>query len=258
MFEWLDQELSQIKNKKFHVIHNPSTTTVTEVDRNILPPSYLAFVEKYGGAKLYRKDGYYQVGILDSPVPLILSNNENLLCIGHYLSSQACFKQSQLALRQEAPIFEWNGQSLRRVADSFEQWLTKRAADARKSYIKTQWKEIMSGPKPFNADEQSIVDARRQISWRLAGFNDNGDARIAVKNNSNIVLPYLSIGARSKDNTIEGRIWLNIADVQPGEERIIEHPGYKDQIARNNLELFPLPDPEPEDRSSFWEFRTRK
>ena len=41
-------------------------------------------------------------------------------------------------------MFESAGSRLRKVATTFDEWLTKRAARARKKYTKAQWSAVLS------------------------------------------------------------------------------------------------------------------
>lgn len=258
MYEWLEREISEIKTRKFHVIAGDKVGMGLHQSAEVyssLPPSYVAFVSKFGTAKLYRIGGAYQVGVLNPPKEKILKNGEKLLHIGHFDDSTAYFRCSLMFPGKESPVFEWTEDGFEMIADSFEQWLTQRCMDARDSYTEEEWQDILNGPAPFTAEEEAIVEARQHFKWRLVGFDDNGDMAIAVRNDSNLVLPYLSIGIRAKDNTLEGGAWLDVSDIQPGQESIVKHPGYKQQIQPDNTEVYPLPDPLPEDRERYWEFR---
>ncbi len=258
MYEWLEREISEIKSRKFHIIEAEKVGIFLDSSQKMdssLSPSYVAFISKFGAAKLYRKLSYYQVGILNPPIEEIFKHGAKLLCIGHFDDAKAYIRPALVDLGNESPVYELTEEGFEQIADSFEEWLTKRCQDARKSYTKKQWKEIVNGPKPFTTKEQAIVEARRQFSWRVIGFDDNGDATIEVRNNSKLVLPYLSVGVRAKDNTLEGGAWLDVSGIQPGEEGIIKREIYKKLIKPDNTEVYSLPDPLPEDRERYWEFR---
>ena len=260
MYEWLEKEISEIKWRKFHIIDTDSVGNIypelPEVYSS-LPPSYMVFVSKFSSANFYKnltRDSY-QIGVIYPPQEKILKNGEKLLCIGHFDDSKAYFRCSELVPGSESSVLEWTEEGFEQIADSFEEWLTKRCKDARKSYTKKAWKEIVNRPKPFTAKEEAIVEARRQFQWRFIGFDDGGDAMIEVKNNSQLVLPYLSIGVRTKDNTLEGGAWLDVSDIKPGQECVIKRGLYKNLITPDNTEVYSLPEPLPEDRERYWEFR---
>ncbi len=259
MYEWLEKEVSEIKWRKFHIIDNEFAGSISPELAEVyssLPPSYMVFVSKFASAKLYRnitRDSC-QVGVIYPPQEKILKNGEKLLRIGHFDDSKAYFRCSELFPGRESSVLEWTEEGFEQIADSFEEWLTKRCQDARKSYTKKKWKEIVNGPQPFTAKEEAIVEARRQFSWRVIGFDDNGDATIEVRNNSKLVLPYLSVGVRAKD-TLEGGAWLDVSGIKPGQECIVKREIYKKLIKPDNTEVYSLPDPLPEDRERYWEFR---
>lgn len=262
MYEWLDEEIATINTKNFHVIDihkKDELLSLPAESFSLLPPSYIAFVSKYGLAKLYGEGGYsYQIGVLSSPETIKFKSGETLLIIGHYDDSKAYFKYSLLAKGSDSPVFEWADEGLEKIANSFEEWITIRAEDARDSYSEEEWEEIINGPKPFSSEEEQIIQARKKITWELIGFTDDNNLIIKVKNNSNLTLPYLTIGFQGKydkHNSMRGAIWLDVSQVIPGQESVLVHPGYKEIVDRENIELYQLPDPIPEDRSRFWEFR---
>lgn len=253
MFEWLEDEAASIRTRNFHQFAPVAVPT-----DSALPPSYIEFARRFGNARLYRKGAYYLVGVVCPPVAVPESSGE-LLRFGHYDSSVAFFDGAMPSMGPESPVFESadrHGKGRRRVADGFETWLLDRCKKARARYGEREWREVLSGPRPFTPEEADIVAARSKFNWRLEGFADDGDAIIRVANSSQRRLPFLTAGARAKDGSMDGRVWLKVGDIGPGEERLVRHPAYKGQIERGNIEFYPLPDPAPEDRDLFWEFRT--
>lgn len=265
MYEWLETEISEIKTPKFHVIEGNKLDRELHRSKKIdlsLPPSYVAFVRKFGGAKLYRRSSYYEVGVLNSPQEKIFNNGEILLRIGHFDDSKAYFICSELIPGREASIYEWTEDGFEKIADSFEEWLIIRCTDARESYDVKEWEEILKGPKPFTSEEEAIVEARKHFQWQIVGFDENSNVKIAVRNNSNLVLPYLTIGMRTKNPTQDGQVWesairLNISDIQPGQEHIIEHQIPQQIFTPDNTEFFQLAVPTPEERDKYWEFKEK-
>ena len=184
-----------------------------------------------------------------------LQNGVRVLCIGHFLSNKAYFKSSLISPDKDSPVFEETNNRLLKIADNFEDWFTKRSAKARAFYTKREWKQILKGPKPFSNHEELLCSARKKYKWQFIEFDDEGNAKISVKNDSDLVLPFLTVGVRTKDNSYSGRIWLNVAGIEPGENKIISHPCYREQFARDNIELYAMDDPIPEEREIYWEFR---
>jgi hypothetical protein len=62
---------------------------------------------------------------------------------------------------------------------------------------------------------------------------------------------------RNKLGTFVGRIWVPVEKLEPGQTATYEVDCYRRQVPGETLELFDLPEPQPEDRESFWEFRVR-
>jgi len=110
--------------------------------------------------------------------------------------------------------------------------------------------------RPFSKRELDIVEARRLFKWQHLGFAENGDSIFAVSNESAMVLPYLTIGVQGKDATqLVGGAWLNVSGIAPGQTGKVEHPCYKETLAPEAHEFFNKPDPTPETRDGFWEFK---
>jgi len=259
MYKWLEKELSEIKWRKFHVIHNDVVARIPSEPAEISsswPLSYIAFVSTFGTAKLYRNltRNSYQVGVIYPPQEEIFKDGEKLLYIGHFVDSKAYIIPSMVDVNNESPVYELTEEGFEYIADSFKKWLRKRCKDARKSYSKEEWKEIVNGPAPFTPKEEAIIEARRQFSWRVIGFDGDGDAIFEVKNNSQLVLPYLSVGVRTKDNTLVGAARLDVFGIKPGQEGVVKRELYKKLIKPDNTEVYSLPDPLPEDRERYWEF----
>lgn len=262
MFEWLEQELGTIKTRRFHVVDGPAAATlraaVEESDAPI-PRSYKEFVLRFGDVKLYRRLDYYLVGVLAAPVEELTQDGEKLYRVGHYQSANAYFKAALLHGEEESPVFQGHDGRLVSVANGFETWLTKACESARRSFTKKEWRAIEKGPPPFSDQEKRIVEARRKFRWRVVGPSGNGDIRFEVHNGADMVLPFLSVGIRGKrrdtDSMLEGGVWLSVESVLPGQTAVIEKDCYKDAVEPQDVVAFEKPDPDPEDRDRYWEFR---
>lgn len=262
MFEWLAYEMSKVNTRKFFVVtpltpHNRKVLAQVEL---ALPPSYHHFMLEFGEAKLYRIGDSYRVQVFALPR---IEENEGAqrVCIGRTEDTLAYFKTELLKKDCESPIFEWHypRRIEQRKGESFEEWLRKHCARVRKYYTKNEWRAIEEGPPAFDASEKRIIEARRLFRWDIVGIADNGDVEFQVYNGSNLVLPYLSIGIRGKmrhiDDTLEGGVWLPIASVLPGHSAVIAKDCYKNVVDPKDVVAFAEPDPEPEDRDRYWEFR---
>lgn len=259
MYKWLLAEIAQIKTNNFHIVDGPLSAENKELVQTSaipVPPAYKEFVIQFGNAKLYRQGGGYLVKVYAVPQDAQAENGEGLLLFGRTDMGLAYFKESLLVQGDESPVFEWRGHGkLYRTAPGFEQWLQSKCAAARKTFKKKRWEQIKEGPPPFSEWEQKIVEARRKFKWSITGIASNGDIQYQVYNGSDMVLPYLSIGIRGKHGKNNGGVWLPISSVLPGQTRVIEKDSYKNVLAPEDVEAFEKPDPGPEDRDRYWEFK---
>jgi len=259
MFEWLETEIASIKTRKFHVVDGPADEALRQAVAKCdlpIPRSYKEFVLRFGNARFYRELSYYKVGVLACPKEeRYKEDGESFYRFGHNDSNGAYFKQSLFREGEETPVFEAGNATMHRVADGFEAWLTKRCKAARGKYKKRQWAAIVAGPPPFTPEEQRIVEARRQFACRAVGVTRDGAFLFEVTNGSRMILPFLSVGLRSKDNSLKGGIWLGVSHVCPGRTAIVEHEVYTGMSDPSAVQVFVLPDPEPEDRAGYWEFK---
>jgi hypothetical protein len=263
MFNWLATEIATIKTSGFHVVDGrASNEPVAAILRSGLsvPPSYKEFVLQFGNARLYRRGSVFAVQVSACPTE-VDHENETLLQFGQTDLSPAYFKCALLLDGQETPVFEWRDErGLDQVADDFGSWLCVRCEAARAAFSNAEWRGILAGPAPFTLHELRIVEARRKFQWRVAGIAANGDLRFEVYNGSNMTLPYLSIGVRGrlrppKSGPLNGGVWLPVSTIHPGESRFIEKDCYKDVVDPLDIEVFAKPDPQPESRDRYWEFR---
>lgn len=259
MFEWLDEELAEIKTPKFHLIDGPAPADLRQAIETCeiaLPRSYKEFVLRYGTAKLYREGSYYKVTVYAGPREAETKEGDQLVNFGRTDHSLAYFKAALLVEGQESPVFEWaEPDGLRKTAKGFEAWISQKCKSARRQYDRRTWDSILKGPKPFTQEEQDIVNARKQYRWRVIGVAENGNLLFEVHNGSSMTLPYLSIGVRDKHGGLEGGVWLPVSHVGPLQTAIVEKDCYKAYLDPRNAETFAEPDPEPEDRDRYWEFK---
>ena len=262
MFEWLQAELREIKTNKFHVVDGPAGKRLRKAIKTsklAAPRAYKDFALQFGNANLYRQDDYvdrYHVVVLAS-MRDAEHKESSLRWFGEYAGRSAYFKEELLNLEDDSPVFEWvvgPYSHLQQVADGFVQWLEKRCQSAKKKYTKRRWKELVSGPEPLTAKEQQVVKARSKFRWRVVGIAKNGALRFEVKNDSAIVLPYLTIGVDNEQRSIRGAIFLPTSDVRPGQTKIVEHRCYKGYLRPEEHVAFDFPAPGPEDRGRYAEF----
>jgi len=263
MYEWLNEEISRIRTRRFHMVDGPASA---ETRRSIvscdapLPPSYKDFILRFGNAALYRHGTFYYITISASPINSVTDSGERYLQFGRTWTSNVFFKQDLLSRGRESPVFEEFTNTFCKTADSFDVWLKAKATSARKRFKKNEWDAIVKGPMPFTAEEIERVEARKSFKWRIIGISPNDDLCFEIHNGSSMTLPYLSIGIRGnlrppKNGPLTGGVFIPVSTISPGMTKVIEFDCYKQFVSPVDVEAFDLPDPRPEDREEYWEFR---
>jgi hypothetical protein len=258
MFEWLAKEIASIKTKRFHVIGRGLDAEDRKKLENVcpdFPPSYLAFLRKFGEARLYRSGGGYDVIVKGLPEKIVNVTHGVMYFIGWHDDEKAFFFADRLVAGEESPVYQLGEAGFHMAAGSFAEWLQAACHAARMRYNEDEWRAILKGPPPWTRQERAILERRRGFECALVGVSVSGGLLFKVTNHSQGTLPFLSIGLRSKQGTLEGGAWLPTGHLRPGETAIIEKQCYQGLIPPDDLELVPLPDPEPEDRARYWEFR---
>lgn len=259
MFEWLQREVAIIKTPRFHVIDGPATGKLREAVTQSslpLPKSYTEFVLRFGNAKLYRnaRNASYRIGVFSGPRSGKLRDGSLVYEVGFHDGARV-FIEPVKGSRGGA-VWEAESGSQQRVHSNFGEWLKESCARAREQYTVEEWSEILQGPKPFTPEEQEILAARRHISWRLTGIDVDGSHLFEVKNSSNRSIPVLTIGVRSKDGRLNGAAVLQIGHVGPGQKAEVRASCYKGLRPPEDIEVFDLPGPRPEDREFFAELES--
>lgn len=183
-----------------------------------------------------------------------------LVHIGKTWTSYVYFKEALLVEGKESPVFEYFQNCFRKTANGFEEWLRTKGRSARGRFKKKEWDAIEKGPLPFTEEELAIVEARNHFRWRLVGVASNENLVFEIHNGSTITLPYLSVGVRGRlrppnSGPLNGGAYLPVASVRPGETKLVEDDCYKKYVVPEDTEVFELPEPGPEDRKQYWEFK---
>jgi hypothetical protein len=261
MFEWLEEEIRSVRTPHFHEVDGPAPPdlrSAVEQSPVALPPSYKEFVLRFGNVKLYRYSHLYWVRVYAAPRQAESARGEPLLNFGRTAVGFVYFKEALLLPGGESPVFEYCGPEFgwRRTAKGFEQWIRKECNAARRQFKKRgEWEAILQGPAPFTEQEEAIVEARKHFLWRVVGISDNGDLRFEVRNDSSLILPFLTVGVRHKGGEVFGGIKLPVSGIRPGQTAIIEIDCYKKTHDPHKVEPFQEPDPEPALRDLYWEFK---
>ncbi len=264
MFEWFEAEMAQVNTNKFFLVDGPASPELRRAIESSdfpIPKSYRDFVLRFGNSRLYRRSSYWLVEVYAGPREEVSKAGEPLIHFGRTESSLAYFKENLLVEDGESPVFEWrHGQGLRHVSDSFPVWLEYRCGWARKQYSPKEWKAIQEGPPPFTERELEVVNARRKFRSQIVGIAPSGDLVIEISNSSTLTLPYLTIGIRGElkspnSGPLNGAVRIPVGSIGPGKTSRIQHNCCKSLVRPEDVEFFDLPDPEPEDRQLYWEFR---
>jgi hypothetical protein len=256
MFEWLEKELLAVKTPQFHSIDGPASPELREAvagARVAVPSAYRQFVLKFGNAKLYRTSRTgYRIGVFAGPREATLADGSLIYHIGWHDGASVYLKPRSTS--DEFPIFEFEEETENRVASDFEDWLKKACAHARHAYGEKKWAAIVEGPIPFTHEEEDMLETRRLVSWKVLGVDANGKHRFEVINNGQHVMPVLTVGVRSRDGALNGAVCLDLNSVGPGQRGVLHVSCYKDLVPPQEIEIFELPEPRPEDREYYWEF----
>lgn len=259
MFEWLEQEISAIKTPRFHMVEGPADAILQEAVMQSslpLPPSYRKFVLKFGNVKLYRRaqSDSHRIGVFAGPREAILSDGVRIYHLGFHDGASVYVKPGSSSTG--VPVFEFESGSEEKVADDFEGWLRESCALARNAYGKEKWARIVRGPKPFTKAEQEVVEARRAINWRVLGVDAYGNHIFEVTNGSGRALSVITVGIRSLNGRLNGAVLLKIGHIGPGQTGTVHAGCYRGLVSPSEIEIFALPDPQPEDRERYAEFGT--
>jgi hypothetical protein len=256
MYEWLEKEISAIKTRGFHQVDGPADSKLREAvlqSTLSLPESYRAFVLKFGNAKLYRTaDHAYLLGVFAGPRSKALRGGSAIYEIGFHDGAKVCVRPAVNSRGFQLLEIEASSKSL--ISEDFEEWLERSSDSARRSYGTEKWQEILLGPAPFTAEEEEVIEARRQIRWRVVGTDPSGDKVFEVTNGGNRTIPVLTVGLRSRNGRLNGEVRLKIGHVRPGHTAQLHASCYKDLMSPDEIEAFALPDPTPEDRDYYGEF----
>lgn len=256
MYEWLEQELAAVKTPRFHIVDGPADSRLREavMQSSIqMPSSYKEFVLRFGNARLYRRsrNDSYIIGVFAGPRMQTLNDGTQLYQVGFHDS--ACVSV-ELGLAG-CPVFEFEAGLEEKAADDFDEWLEASCAAARDQYNEEQWAGILRGPEPFTQEENEIIETRRLFHWRVLGIDEDKNHIFEIGNASCRRLPALTVGVRSKDGRLNGAIRLRTEDIGPGQTTILHVGCYKGLKSAEEIEIFALPDPQPEDREYFSELQ---
>jgi hypothetical protein len=252
MYEWFADELRRIRWPGFHRL--APCPNLDALDPR-LPPSYVAFIHEFGAGNLYLRDGYYQMGVKCPPEPIQTSEGECFV-VGYTESIDVVFIASELAIGIEARLYDLIDGVPEEVAFDFASWLEISANDVREEYSKEEWLQLERGPTPFDESELAIVKARRAFTSELLGAGRGPhDLRVRIRNGSDRVLPWLTVGVRHREGVVQGGVPIDVSSIRPGEEKLVDVPGYL-TLEPEDAVLIDLPEPTPATRNEYSELAT--
>lgn len=260
MYEDLKKEILSVKMPGFHQIGEPlNERNERYVMESLLkvPYSYKRFIIEFNFVRLFRYGRRnWRIRIWSEPAPYEDERFGNFELLGRYYAhfhGTICFKESEIDSEKEIPVYEWYNSGPQKAADSFEEWIRKRFLARKRKYNKSEWKHATREPEPFNESEFRILEARKHILWNLEK-GENGKLFFHVTNESETVIPYLTLDVNWKNTTPFTEIVLDIRDLQPNASKTISIvPSWG---KRTDYDVTDTDPPQPEDREYFAEFRT--
>jgi hypothetical protein len=215
------------------------------------PPSYIEFLTRYGGVKLFREGLGYLMTV--SPTPVKVDDDEygELFRFGSYDDSYYYFSPTSMKPNEESPVYAFVDGELVPVAHSFSEWISLGSTELLSRQTPMPDGEVTTA---FSEQEQMIVRHRRQYLWQIIGRTEKFVV-INITNASDATLDCITLGVRSIDRTINGAVKVDVRDVAKGMSKNINLDCYSHLVHPSRVELFNLPEPTPSTRSTYFEFQ---
>lgn len=249
MFEWLSEELASIHTSKFHLIEGGDGLLQEAIRESELglADDYKTFVVKYGNSRFFRQSLFgYRLGVMAGPQRV--NQNSSAYRVGYD-------NGEPIHLRNDCEgVF---GRNLKKpVADSFGSWFEGAYQRIKKKeYSNSDWIAIKEGPQAFDAREEAVVEARKKFTWNDVGLDETGNRLIEITNDSDIRIPCLTLGVRSRDGNLNGAVIVEVMGLSPRMTQVFAIDCYKQYYAPVDLKLFDIPRPGPEDRDYLAELK---
>ncbi|VTR99026.1 Uncharacterized protein OS=Planctomyces maris DSM 8797 GN=PM8797T_10294 PE=4 SV=1 [Tuwongella immobilis] len=215
------------------------------------PPSYIEFLTRYGGVKLFREGFGYQMAVLPTPMKVDDDDYGDLYQFGWYHDSFCYFSPTFMKPGAESPVYEIDDGELVMVAPSFSEWFSRGA-----TALLSQQPLMGEGELAvtFSEQEQAIVRRRTQYQWHITGRTEKFVV-INMTNLSDATLDFITIGVRSIDRSLNGAVRVDVRDLAVGMSKDIPLDCYSELVHPSQVELFNLPEPSPATRSMYFEFQ---
>ncbi len=215
------------------------------------PPSYIDFLTRYGGVKLFREGLGYLMTVLPNPVMLDDDEYGDLLRFGSYDDSYCYFSPTSMKPNEETPVYILDDGELVMVASSFSEWFSLCATELLSRYPSMRDGEAVAA---FSEQEQLIVRSRKQYQWHITGCTDKFVV-VNITNASDTTLDCITLGVRSIDRRVNGAVKVDVRDLAVGMSKDTSLDCYSDLVDPFQVELYNLPDPTPGTRSMYFEFQ---
>jgi len=257
-YKWLTDATAEVENSSFFRFEKCKDSELNNFEKThfALPSDYRDFVRQNGSAFLFRdpRSNWHRLRVFAPPKHFEADEPRGqLFQIGYYVNTgYACYLACDGRINESGAVFRGDCFPLRKLADSFQEWLLKSFNRAKREYPKSDWGAMVASAPPFDERELNILRAIPKFKVRKIGATGNGNVLFEVENQSSMFLPYLSIGLRW--GKLDGGAFLRTQDIRPGSKKVIEQACYKGAVDAEKLELFSLPLPTPEDRRYYREF----
>jgi hypothetical protein len=215
------------------------------------PPSYIEFLTRYGGVKLFREGLGYLMTVLPTPVKVDDEEYGELFRFGSYDDSYCYFSQASMKPNEESPVYILDDGELVPVAHSFSEWFSLGSTELLSRHAPMPDGGVATA---FSEQEQMVVRQRKQYVWQVIGHTDNFVV-INITNASDAMLNCITLGVRSMDRTLYGAVRVDVSDVAKGMSKTVNLDCYSHLVHPSQVELFDLPEPTPGTRSTYFEFQ---
>jgi hypothetical protein len=262
MFTWHKDLLESVKTPKFFLTYKSTDwheLAVLENHFGALPSDYKQFLAECGAGKFVRQwsRDLYGFRIFSNPQRAAFDPAE--VCLVAETEAGSLFgyrlKESHRLIEfcgpKETPLDLPVGEVFRCQIDHLVN-----------GYGKRRLAEIVRGPEPFTERELELVRAlgefeiNVQVSGEQFEFN--------IQNNSSLELDFITLGAiivrqrpgldgNARPYGGNGRIWLDVSGIKPGESAIRYQSCYHSLANPEDIQIYRL-FPGPEDRRYFKEF----
>lgn len=151
---------------------------------------------------------------------------------------------------EKAQLLITHASGLKRLNQTFVQWLGEQYRIHRSRYGVRRWKYLMAGPKPFTPKEEEILANRLQWSVKIPADQTAapvGRILVEVTNGSQHHLDWLTTTTVEPKEWL-GDNWFDVKDIAPGQTAVRSVWSFEGKIRADELILKLKPINGPEDR----------